>query len=62
MAGVAYLEARTEARGFSGFRLRWRWRQLQRDRDQLDHAGVAALRAFGDEIEDRGLQVPEAGR
>ena len=58
-AGEVYLGARDDARANSGFWLRWRYRSLTRKRDQLDVVGLATLRAVGDELEHRGLDLPE---
>ena len=54
-----YRQARNAAQAATPFWLRWRYRQLQRTREQLDHAGLAGLRAVTDELQSRGLDLPE---
>ena len=55
--GDAYRAAAADARMLTPMMLRWRYRRLRR-RAPLDFAGLAQLRAIGEEFEARGLELP----
>lgn len=52
-AGSAFLEARGQAQGTSGWRLRRKVRRLERRRGCLDVEGLARLKAYRYELADR---------
>jgi hypothetical protein len=58
-ASKAYRHAREATGVESAFWLRWRYRHLTRRRDQLDGAGLVVLKAVTDELQCRGLELPE---
>jgi hypothetical protein len=54
---AAYRAAAADARMLTPMMLRWRYRRLRRQAP-LDSARLAQLRAFGEEIAARGLELP----